>query len=102
MLTPKLENQVTFVKSANDDKKFHEFKMISIRDGNTVDELFSFIHPYYSEKQTLYFSKKCDIMLEYLNNKRVHLYTKQIIGKDPQNPSLLQVRWKLMKKMTQI
>jgi hypothetical protein len=41
-IMPMIENQVMFVKSENDDKKFHQFKMIEILRDCEARVLFTF------------------------------------------------------------
>ena len=50
MLQEKFDSQITYVKSHNDEKEFHEFRIIEIIDDKKVKEIYQFIHPKYKEK----------------------------------------------------
>jgi len=74
MLEKKFDGQIVFVKSNNNKKEFHQFKMIEITNSNEVKTLYTFIHPKYQESQQFYFNKEADLMIEWLSHNRVLLY----------------------------
>ena len=86
MLKSKFNNQLSYVKSLNDSKDFHNFKIIKIvynefTQCGQVLEIFEFTHPKYQEQQFLYLNHEADLMIEWLSHNRVLLYEKQEIGK---------------------
>ncbi len=66
------ENQMSFVSKTKKD--FHRFKAIQIIGEKGVEEVFSFVHPYYGQYQLLIFSDDFEYMLEILVNNRYHFY----------------------------
>ena len=44
---------------------------------------YSFIHPKHTDEQFFYFNLKMDLMLEWMENGKVILYARQLLGKDP-------------------
>lgn len=54
--------------------KFKLFKLVQIKDESSVEELLSFAHPYYKDKQRLHFSQDCTVMVEKIVNLKIVVY----------------------------
>lgn len=62
-------------------KEHREFRLVSIVNEFEVEEHARFIFPIYTgQTQKLYFSEKCDFMIEKVNNNRVFVYTKERVS----------------------
>ena len=49
LMKEKFSKQRVYVKSPNDEKDYHIFKLINIKNANEVEEVFTFKHPKYAE-----------------------------------------------------
>ena len=103
LLVEKFEHQTPYVKSENNKKDYHTFSLINIgyiNGKNDVVELYKFIHPRYAENQQLYFNKRADCMIEWLDHGRVFLYKKVLIGEDDdENQKVKNIKWTLIRRM---
>mmetsp|Transcript_24585 Transcript_24585/g.38154 ORF Transcript_24585/g.38154 Transcript_24585/m.38154 type:complete len:357 (-) Transcript_24585:2032-3102(-) len=73
--------------------------MIQITRSKEIKTLYTFIHPRYSDKQRLFFSRNGRLMIEWLNHNRVFLYEKQSLGKDDKEVMVDKIKWKLIRRM---
>ena len=91
LLEEKFDHQTPYVKSDNNKKDYHIFSLINIgyfNGKNDVVELYRFTHPRYGQNQQLYFNKRADYMIEWLDHGRVFLYKKVLIGEDDDDDHL--------------
>jgi len=59
------------------DKKFYKFRLIEIQENKNVNELFSFVHPFYENQfHRLFFSDNVELMIER-HEQNVFIYKRQ-------------------------
>lgn len=93
-----IKNQLSFASCA--PKAYHEFRLIEIESDTYVNEIASFIYPFWKgQKQCLYFSKNGEFMFEILTYSRFHIYRK-IPLKDPSRPS--RCKWEMVRRISNI
>lgn len=75
--------------------------MVRIKDQDTVEELYRFYHPKYSDQQDLFFDSKLELMIEWLSHGRVNLYEKMDTGKVADSETM-NIRWKRIRRMERL
>lgn len=71
-----IKSQISYVKKA--EKNFYVWKLIEIINEREVKEHFTYIHPFYEDRQVqnIFFSQDTEYMFEHLINQRYFLYKK--------------------------